>query len=221
QIHAETVDPANLSENSRLEFFTIVGGSYASGMRLGAGLQLAFPTGGDPGAGWLNVQGGLKVNNVEIVGVAAGAVVQRVYAQTASFSDISNIIPFDDSIPQSGEGSQVLTVSITPKASANKLLVTVTLQIGGENLDAVVAALFKDSDTGALAAASHLATNSVAGTSTLVINYEMTAGGVSAIAFKVRMGPGSTGNAYLNGHDGARVLGGALISSIAVTEVKV
>ncbi|MEX0807096.1 MAG: hypothetical protein WD044_00055 [Dongiaceae bacterium] len=222
QIHAELVDPANSSEDSRLEFFTIVGGAYTSGMRLGAGLQLGVPTGGDPGAGWLNAQGGLKVNNVELIGVAAGAVVNRVYAQTVTFSSITAIIPFDDTKPQLGEGTQVLTASITPKAAANKILVTVTLEVGSNDAqDAVVAALFKDSDADALAAASFLPVESRAGTGTLVMNFEMTAGGTSPIAFKVRMGPGSTGNAYLNGNDGARVLGGALVSSIVLTEVKV
>jgi hypothetical protein len=222
QVHAELVDPANGSEDSRLEFFTIVGGAYTSGMRLGSGLQLAFPTGGDPGAGWINVQGGLKVNNVEVVGVAAGAVVQRVYAQTVTYSSISAVIPYDNSVPQSGEGTQVLTVSITPRASANKLLVAVTLQVGSNTgLDAVVAALFKDSETGARAAASYIPTENRSGTATLAIQYEMTAGGTDAIEFKVRMGPGSTGNAYLNGDDSERKFGGVQVSSIVVSEVKV
>lgn len=222
QIHAELVDPANGSEDSRLEFFTIVGGAYTSGMRLGAGMEFGAPTGGDPGAGWVNAQGGFKVNNVELVGVAAGAIVQRVYAQTATYSGISTVIPYDNSIPQSSEGTQVLTVSITPKSAANKLLVTITLQVGSNSgLDAVVAALFKDSETAARAAASYMPTENRSGTATLTIQYEMTAGGTGAIDFKVRMGPGSTGDAYLNGDDSERKFGGVQVSSIVVTEVKV
>jgi hypothetical protein len=125
-------------------------------------------------------------------------------------------------VPQSSEGSQVLSQSITPLAAANKLLVTVVLNVASNTgLDGVVAALFKDSDTSALAAAFYMVTENRSGSTALVIRYEMAAGGTSPITFKVRMGPGSAGNAYLNGHNGARVLGGALISSITIEELKV
>lgn len=222
QIHAELTDPVHSSEDSRLEFFTQVGGAYTSRMRLGAGLQLGFPTGGDPGAGWANFSGGVKVNNVEIVGVAAGAIVNRVYAQSVAYSSISAVIPYDNSIPQSGEGTQVLAASITPKAAANKLLVTIALQVGSNSgLDAVVAALFRDSVANALTAASYIPAENRSGTATLAIQYEMSAGGTDSIDFKVRMGPGSTGNAYLNGDDSERKFGGVQVSSIVVTEVKV
>jgi hypothetical protein len=222
QIQVEIVDATATSEGGLVAWLTSVGGILAARMNLGAGLSLGAPTGGDPGSGWINVAGGYKVNNVALAGVQAGTVVNRAYAQTSSFSNVNAIIPFDDTIPQSGEGTQVLTVSIVPKAAANRLLVTVTLQVGSNNgLDAVVAALFRDSETSARATAAFLPTENRFGSATLAMLYEMAAGGTDAIEFKVRLGPGSSGNAYLNGNDGARVLGGSLVSSIVVEELKV
>jgi hypothetical protein len=222
QMQTEIVDATPAAEGGLIAWLTRAGGTLAARMRLGTGLALGAPTGGDPGNGWINVAGGFKLNNIEVVGVQAGTVVNRAYAQTTSFSNISAVIPFDDTVPQSGEGTQVLSVSHVPKAAANKLLITVTLQVGSNTgLDAVIAAVFKDGEAIARAAAVYLPTENRAGSATLTMAFEMTAGGTGAIEFKVRMGPGSTGNAFLNGNDGARVLGGALVSAIAVEEMKV
>ena len=60
-------------------------------------------------------------NSTNDIRLAAGAVIDSAYAEYTSNTDISSAIPIDDTIPQSGEGVEILTVSITPKSTTNKL----------------------------------------------------------------------------------------------------
>ena len=57
------LDPTNASEDSSLEFSTIVAGALAKRAEFRAGLQIGAPTGGDKGAGTINLSSGGYVNN--------------------------------------------------------------------------------------------------------------------------------------------------------------
>lgn len=41
------------------------------------GMQVGSPTGGDPGAGWINVAGGFKVNGVSVMAIRTGSVLTK------------------------------------------------------------------------------------------------------------------------------------------------
>lgn len=70
RIKAVAVDPTSTAEDGKLAVHTVVAGTLAERMAVGAGVTVGSPTGGDPGAGWLNAAG-LKINNAEVKVVTA------------------------------------------------------------------------------------------------------------------------------------------------------
>lgn len=159
--------------------------------------------------------------NFQLVGGDAldGKLVQVVCVAYATYTTGTTRIPYDNTIPENTEGTEIFTATITPKAANNKLLVTVVVQCGvALGADTVTIALFKDSDLYAnsacavsLAAAGYMQTAS--------LNYNMTAGTTSPITFKIRVGVNATTTAWdINGTDGSPKFNGASISNITIME---
>lgn len=149
----------------------------------------------------------------------SGAVVQVGNTQTGEIVIGSTVIPNDNSIPQSSEGFQVLSLNFTPKSAANKLKVDIVLQLATGTAGALIAALFTDSNTDALAVISDYQATTNA-SKTLKLTHYMTAGTASQIVFKVRAGCNNAGDVILNGVSAARLFGGRAASSITITEFK-
>src|SRR5690606_31200663 len=64
KILAQIIDATNAGEDGALLLQSIVAGTLATRATLGQGLQIGAPTGGDKGAGTINVAPGLYINNV-------------------------------------------------------------------------------------------------------------------------------------------------------------
>jgi uncharacterized membrane protein YgcG len=146
-------------------------------------------------------------------------VLQSVNSQTGAVATGSTTIPLDDTIPQNTEGTEFLTASITPTKSTSKLLIQVVIVLSASTGNQFLAcALFQDSTANALAV-TNTYNNQATGTSQLTLNYYMTAGTTSSTTFKVRAGGSSAGTFTLNGTGGGRSYGGAMASSITITEL--
>lgn len=142
---------------------------------------------------------------------------QTVTYKTGAAASGPTVIPFDDTLPQSGEGDQFLSVSITPTAVGSTLEVTVNATVAHSNAYTVIGALFQDSDASASAVAC--TTMAIAnGPMPIVIKHEVQSVAMVSTTFKFRAGAGLAGTTALNGIGGARRLGGALYSSITVKE---
>ncbi len=143
--------------------------------------------------------------------------VQRVSTETGAVATGSTTIPRDDTIPQNSEGDQYMSLAITPKASANILVIDVvfigSVSGGGSSF---YAALFQDSTANALAASGTNYANQVT-INIVSFRHIMTAGTTSSTTFKVRAG-GTAGTLTFNGESGSRIFGGVLASSIMITE---
>jgi hypothetical protein len=150
---------------------------------------------------------------------AWSGLVQRAYATYVTYTAISTVIPYDDSIPQNGEGDEVLTVSITPKSATNRLRIRAVVFVGNGTAGASYAtlALFQDSTANALSANSTTLHN-LNYTATVVLEYEMDSGTTSATTFKLRVGP-NTGTVKLNGDNSARLYGGVARSTLIIEEI--
>ena len=161
----------------------------------------------------------LVYNGTLYVPAGVGKVVQVVNTQTGALATGTTIIPFDDTIPQSTEGDQYMSLSITPKNAANTLLIQVVAFVTSNQANWITLALFKDSDTGALAAFTNYQ-NIATGGNASQFNHYMTAGTTSPITFKLRIGRDASagGTVSLNGAGGVRVFGGVMSSSITITE---
>ena len=121
-----------------------------------------------------------------------------------------------DPIPQSDEGVEVGTVTITP-VNANSILkitAVVNLDVDGDHK---VVALFKDDDVDAIAC-SH---NDLAGNvnSEITLQYIEVAGSTTTRTYKYRAG-GDGGDVSINGdNDDKRRYGGTKVSSMVIEEM--
>lgn len=144
------------------------------------------------------------------------ACIQRVEATPyTSYSSVTTTIPVDDTIPQNTEGDQLVTVSITPIATTNRLVIRGQIFCAPSASAVATVALFQDSTASALAV-SAMNLGSTGEKSVIDIYHEMAAGTTSSTTFKLRAGP-SSGTLYING-DGARKYGGIAACRLSVEE---
>lgn len=147
----------------------------------------------------------------------AGDVVQVAFAQTGAVATTTTVMPFDDTIPQITEGAEFLTRSITPTSATSKLLVEVVLNGSCSTTSYITVGIFRDSTASALATASKYGVaNSY---EQVVLSCIVDAGSTSATTFRVRAGQHTAGTLTVNGDGGARRLGGAMATTIKVTEI--
>lgn len=196
---------------------------------LGANIIYQLP-GTDGSANYPLLTNGSAVLSFGILPVAGGGtgvvssnpVIQRVNTQTGAVATGTTIMPYDDSVPQSGEGDEYMTLAITPKNSANKLKIEVAANTSSTAVtgNVISMALFQDATAGALAAVNSgtlvTATGTIVAMPPLV--HTMTAGTTSATTFKIRIGASAAGTTTFNGAGGARFFGGVIASSITITE---
>lgn len=164
---------------------------------------------------------GLADNSVVSSKLSSGVCVQMVSSLVSAVATGTTTMPFDDTIPQSNEGDQYMSVTITPKSATNQLVILVNCGIVSHSASGVFysGALFQDATANALAANGTF--GSIANALVpLNVNHEMVAGTTAATTFKVRVGGNAAGTTTFNGTGAARRYGGITISSIIVLEFK-
>lgn len=147
----------------------------------------------------------------------SGALIQCVAdVETASTTTTASI-PIDDTVPTSGEGTEILSQSITPGNASNILEVEFEVPYScNTSGTAQVAALLRDG-TGVAATFASLGTN--AGNNVLRAVYRVAAGATSSTTFAVRVGT-SGGTLTFNGQSGGRLFGGAMAARLIIRELK-
>jgi len=149
-------------------------------------------------------------------------VIQIQYAtDNAVSAALSTNIPFDDTIPQNTEGDEVLTKAFTPKSSTSILEIVAQLHVSAAGAEHIIAALFVDTTADALSAAAEYV--SVADKIIpITVRHLLVSGSTSSRTYKVRIGS-ATQDVVLNGivTGPARRLGGALVSTLRITEWQV
>jgi len=145
-------------------------------------------------------------------------VIQQVRVNVATSSTGTTAIPQDNTIPQSNEGDQFMSLAITPTNASSVLTIDVVTFTGhSASAGLVVAALFQDSN--ASASACGCGSWDAAGRMVNIrFSFSTTAGTTSATTFKVRIGGDTGSTTTFNGAGGNRNFGGALFSSITITE---
>jgi hypothetical protein len=151
--------------------------------------------------------------------VADGAVVQVVSSTVATVTAVSVVIPADDTIPQSTEGYELLTATITPNSSTNKILVQFSGFCASPNTGFSAShVLFRGSTAINVMGTSHSVANSL--TPVFIQHLDSPASG-SALTYSVRVGPSSgTANFAYNSNGGTRRYGGAASAVLTLTEIK-
>lgn len=149
---------------------------------------------------------------------SSGRLVQTAYAEYTSAAGITASIPVDDTIPQSTEGTQILSVVITPQNTTNKLRISFSGWCTVDNNNApAVSALFVSGNTSALSTSLSVI-NSTFATRPLVLTYEYVPGVTSALTFSIRVGT-TASTLYVNGYTASRVFGGSSKAVLIIEEI--
>lgn len=150
---------------------------------------------------------------------ATSKVVQSVYTQTGAVATGTTVMPNDDTIPQNTEGTQFMSLAITPTNASNILQIRVTGYFSSNTAVRTLAmALFQDATASALA----VATQGIPGTGYIwpvPLFHTMVAGTTSATTFTIRAGVETSGTITFNGSGGNRYYGGVFASGMTITEL--
>lgn len=155
-------------------------------------------------------------NSVNDIRMASGAIIGSGTGTYTSNSSISTPrIPADDTIPQIGEGTEIITFSYTPRSASSTIRCLFTGQVSADATDNVIAAMYNG--------ASNAFSSDIQIIPTANTRYQM--------AFQGHYAPGSTSaqtislrisavsaNLALNGIPGARILGGSQIATLKCDE---
>jgi len=155
-------------------------------------------------------------------GLPAGSVVQVVNVQDGAVASGTTTIAYDDTIMQNTEGTEFMTLAITPTNSSHKLKIDVVIHMNANTTSKIfTVGLFQDSTANALATQSSAQSLNNSPTP-ISFTHFMTAGTTSSTTFKVRAGPDTSATVTFNGRDGTnRRGGGTYASSITITEIAV
>ena len=146
---------------------------------------------------------------------SSGSVLQVKSTVYSTQTSGSTTFPLDNTIPQNTEGTELVTLSITPSNASNRLLIVGNFIIHSSAIAACGPALFQDSTANALSYAIQIIGAGYGAPATLV--HEMAAGTTSATTFKIRVGTHS-GTWYVN-QTNANTLGGAPKSVLTIFEI--
>jgi len=147
-----------------------------------------------------------------------GTLIQSLAATDATNTDLSTLIPNDDTIPQITEGTEIVTQAITPTSATSVIEIEASWYAAGAGSTLVTGALFVDATANALAAGTHVGGSVSLPTAGRVIHRE-TSGNTTARTYRLRVGP-HTGTVRLNGTTSARLMGGVMKTYLIVREIK-
>jgi hypothetical protein len=179
------------------------------------GLVSANPVTGDTVA-----QGDDHIRLLKTVLKATPLVVDRAYGEYTANANIASTLPFDDTTPQNTEGAQIISVSITPKSTANRIRLRFQgVVISGVGSVNIAAAVFSSASADALRT-TFSSTGGADFATTLYLEHEYVPASTSAHTFTVRVGS-QTGAAFrMNGAASARFFGGTMAATLVLEEIQ-
>ncbi|MCO5092678.1 hypothetical protein [Bosea sp. (in: a-proteobacteria)] len=146
----------------------------------------------------------------------AGSVISSAYAEYTANVDLTATIPADDTQPQNTEGTQVLSVTVTPSSTSDKVRLRFT-SWGYVGSAQYVAAIFRSGAANALQA-------KVAGgdAAWMALDFEVedSPATTSAVTYTIRVGPSTSGTLRLNGSASARSFGGSSRATLVAEVIK-
>ena len=202
-------------------------GTAASGAVTGSGLTmttsrlLGRTTASTGAVEEITVGAGLALSAGSLT-AGAGTIVGRAYSEYTTYATLTASVPLDDTIPQNTEGTEILTASITPKSTTNRVRARVVvrglIQDSANRQGAVC--LFRNADADAIAATSaNLYAGGAQIAQTVVLEFEDSPASTSAQTYAVRVGPSGGGTMYVNGNSGGRIFGGSMRATLVLEEI--
>lgn len=152
-----------------------------------------------------------------IAQILTGKPVQIVTTETGAVLTGLTVLPVDDTIPQSAEGDQFMSLAITPVNAGSTLVIDAVWNGTNGGAGGTAIALFQDATANALAVAFDGAANGAV-MQAVSLRHKMTAGTTSATTFKIRAGNAAGSTTTFNGAGGSRQFGGVFASGMMITE---
>lgn len=155
---------------------------------------------------------------IDTTKLGAGALVQMQSVAYTAVATGTTVMSFDDVVPANTEGDERMTLAITPKDADNKLIVMAWAMASNDQSATFISmALYQDSSAGL--AVDTYTTSAANEPGNLNLSYTVTAGGTSAITYKVRIGSSAGGTTTFNGSSSARRHGATSKSGMIIMEV--
>lgn len=149
----------------------------------------------------------------------SGSVIQVANYTTGTVATGTGVIPSDNTIPQTTEGTQFMSLGFTPLFSTSKLKITVKFNVAISASNAYIAALFRDETADAVASTKvNVGANNVVNPNEIVAYINANAASLST--FYVRIGAVTAATTTFNGESAGQLLGGSFDSSITIEEIK-
>ncbi len=153
------------------------------------------------------------------LGLSASGKVLQVVEGTPYTSNtaLSTLIPLDNTIPQNTEGTELITVAITPTAATSTLIIEADGMFGSSAALHCMMAFFVDTTADAIAA--NATAYGVAGRAAPVgLTHIVSAASTTARTYKLRVGP-NTGIVYTNSNTSSARFGGVAAIRMRVWEI--
>lgn len=147
-----------------------------------------------------------------------GSVINSAFAEYTTNANLTTTIPIDDTIPQVGEGTQIITLDITISSATNK--VRGRFRAGGSvgTSAVMIAAAFANGGANAIRAVTQ-GVGAADQREEIYLEFEHTPGSAATHTYTIRVGP-NTGTMRLNGYSSARELGGSQAATLVLEEIK-
>lgn len=190
---------------------------------------VVLPDGSDPAEGdmlagqiYVLVYDGTQyvvTNPNRTASLPAGSTVACQSAAYSTYAAINSIIPLDNTIPQAGEGTEILAIEHAAQSAGNKIRLRFSaFGTSTQQSVPIIAALYIDSGAAVQACAVHVP---AAGQSAqLAFEYEYEAPDTDTHRYSLRVGPGGVAAIRLNGSGSARLFGGTAAARLTLEETK-
>jgi len=157
-------------------------------------------------------------NPTRETGLPAGSIIACHYAAYNTYASLTAMIPHDNTVPQAGEGTEILSITLTPQSASSR----VRLRFSGfcTASGKFPATAFLSIDGGAAVQAVTALGDDASQTLHLGFEFEHSPGDTAAHTYSVRVGPGGSGSLRMNGSASARLFGGAAAATLCAEEIK-
>lgn len=156
----------------------------------------------------------------------SGNVVQQVYSEIGTVINASGTIPIDNTIPQSSEGTQLRSLSISPSSLSNFLLIEASGYVIQANQEWTAAALFQTGGGGsssnaiATAMVHWLSVGLPNGSgSSWKIRRRIAVPALGSLTFTVRGGSTVAPSTWGGGSGSVNLYGGTSYTTFSITEI--
>ncbi|MGU3475626.1 hypothetical protein [Methylobacterium sp. D48H] len=152
--------------------------------------------------------------------VEAGRIIKSVSATPYTTNvDLTATIPLDDTVPQSNEGTQILTLTITPTSASSKIRLRFRGEGSKSAAGAFIGAIFRSGQAGAIRP-GYVQIPGANATASLTLEVDDAPATTSPVTYTVNVGADS-GALRLNGSATQRFFGGTAGATLVAEEIKV